>query len=95
MKKVPKIFRNFYFVTIVVFLTWMLVFDNNDLISQYQHSSAYNELKNQKTYYLENIQKVKSDMKSLRTDKGELERFAREKYLMHKEKEDVFVIVRE
>lgn len=95
IQKFPKIFRNFYFVTSVVFLTWMLLFDNNDLINQYHHSAAYHELLKQKDYYNENIEKVKSDMKSLRTDKDKLERFAREKYLMHREKEDVFVIVRE
>lgn len=94
-RKLPPIFRNFYFVTGVCFLCWMTFMDSNDLISRFQMGSKLRSLENEKEYYLEKMQEVELDRKELLTNQQLLEKFAREKYLMKKESEDVFIIQEE
>jgi cell division protein DivIC len=94
-KKIPKAFRNFYVVSSAVFLIWMLVLDSNNLIARYQLSSKYSALEDEKEYYQEKIQEVEKDRNELFGDNASLEKFAREKYLMKKKTEDIYVIVEE
>ena len=73
----------------------MLFLDRNDLLSQYQYRQKLTQLKTDQDYYKEEIIKVKNDLKELSTDPEQLEKFAREKYLMKKDGEDIFIIVPE
>ncbi|HEY5689879.1 MAG TPA: septum formation initiator family protein [Cyclobacteriaceae bacterium] len=91
-KKLPPIFRNFYFITGFSFLVWMIFIDSNDLISRYQLGAKLSALENEKAYYDAKIIEVEKDRSELMTNKELLEKFAREKYLMKKETEDVFII---
>jgi cell division protein FtsB len=95
LDRIPPVFRNFYFVTIFFFGIWMLFFDSNDILTQRSLSSKISELEESKAYYEEKIVEVKNDQKALDTDKELLERIAREKYLMKKENEDVYIVVEE
>lgn len=95
LKRVPPIFRNFYFVCGLSFLVWMTFLDSNDLISRFRMNSKLGALEDEKEYYLQKISEVEKDRSELMTNKVLLEKFAREKYLMKKETEDVFVIVEE
>ena len=92
LNRLPKIFRNFYFTTIVVFLAWMIILDPNNLISRYQLSSKLGTLEDEKEYYQEKIKEVEKDRDELFGDRESIEKFAREKYLMKKESEDIFII---
>jgi cell division protein DivIC len=94
-KKLPKAFRNFYIVSLAIFFVWMLALDSNNLIARYQLSAKLNSLENEKEYYQEKIQEVEKDHDQLFGDRESIEKFAREKYLMKKEKEDIYVIVEE
>jgi len=94
MERIPKIFKNFYFIAGSIFLIWMLFIDGNDLISQWRLSSKYNDLLKEKAYYQEKIKEVEMDREGLMSDDELLEKFARERYLMKKESEDLFVIVK-
>jgi cell division protein DivIC len=93
--KLPAFTKNYYFITLAVFLLWMLFFDSNDFISQYQMRSKVQELEKDKHFYLEKIEDVKKDRRELVSNPQLLEKFAREKYLMKKPSEDVYVIVEE
>lgn len=93
MDRIPKIFKNFYFIAGFIFLIWMVFLDNNDLISQLRLSSKYNDLIEEKEYYQEKIKEVEIDRQGLLSDEELLEKFARERYLMKKENEDLFIIV--
>jgi cell division protein FtsB len=70
----------------------MTFIDSNDLISRFNMSSKLRSLENEKEYYQEKMAEVEKDRKELLTNKELLEKFAREKYLMKKETEDVFII---
>jgi cell division protein DivIC len=95
LKRIPKVFRNFYVVTGLIFFVWMLFLDSNDFLSRFTLSAKLRQLENEKTYYEEKIKEVEADREELFGDKESIEKFAREKYLMKKENEDVFIIVEE
>lgn len=95
LKKLPKAFRNFYIVTGGIFLIWMSFFDANDFISRIKLSSKLNDLENQKEYFAEEIKDVEKMQAELMGTNELLEKFAREKYLMKKSTEDIFVVVEE
>lgn len=94
-KKLPKAFKNFYVVALAVFFIWMLALDSNNLIARYQLSSKLGSLEDEKEYYEEKIKEVEKDRDELFGDRESIEKFAREKYLMKKENEDIYVIVEE
>lgn len=54
-----------------------------------------NELENEYTYYQEKMPEVMNEMRALKNNSYELEKFAREKYLMKKKTEEVFIIKHE
>jgi cell division protein DivIC len=95
LKKLPPAFRNFYFVTGLCFFVWMLFLDSNDLISRFKMSNKVRSLESEKEFYQEKIAEVEKDRKELMTNKELLEKFAREKYLMKKATEDIFIIQEE
>ncbi|MEI9918650.1 MAG: septum formation initiator family protein [Bacteroidota bacterium] len=93
LKKLPPAFRNFYIVCGMLFVFWMTFLDSNDLITRFKMSMKLGDLESEKEYYNQKIVEVEKDRNELMTNKELLEKFAREKYLMRKETEDVFVIV--
>jgi hypothetical protein len=95
MYRLLDLIRNKYFIAGIAFLTWMLFFDRNDLMSQYEYRTQLNKLEAEKEFYLQQTEKAVKDLNELTTDKVKLEKFAREKYLMKKKNEDVFVIIKE
>ncbi|MCD4772173.1 MAG: septum formation inhibitor [Bacteroidales bacterium] len=94
-KKLPSFLKNKYFYTILGFLVWMLLFDKNNFIYQAELSSDLNDFKNEKEYYINEIKINNSAIKELLTNATTLEKFAREKYLMKRDNEDIYIIVEE
>jgi cell division protein FtsB len=95
MKKVWPHLKNKYIITSVAFVIWMLFFDRNDLISQFSYRKQLNKLITDKEYYMKEIAGNKQDMNELMSDREHLEKFARERYLMKKDNEDIFLILPE
>ncbi|HEY4324981.1 MAG TPA: septum formation initiator family protein [Mucilaginibacter sp.] len=93
MNRLINLFRNKYFSVSLIFLAWMLFFDKNDLISQYQYHSQVSKLKSEEEFYKKENARVQQELDELNSNPQKLEKFAREKYLMKKDNEDVFVIV--
>jgi len=92
LKKVPPFLKNFYVVSLIIFVIWMTFFDSNDWINRFRMSYKLRTLKNEMKYYEEKIKEVEKDKKELMGNDELLEKFAREKYLMKKPGEDIFVI---
>lgn len=95
MKRIIELFRNKYFVCSLAFVVWMLFFDKNDMLSQYEYRSEVNKLEAEKEFYETETAHVKKDLTELTTNLNTAEKFAREKYYMKKDNEDVFVIIKE
>lgn len=95
LKRIPKRLRNFYVIVGLCFFVWMLFLDSNDLISRFKMTAKLKSLEAEKTYYQEKIDEVEHDRDELLSNKELLEKFAREKYLMKKETEDIFILEEE
>ncbi len=94
-KKVWPVIYNRYFIASAVFLLYVLIFDSNNLATQVRLARDLKKLKAEKRFYLQEIAKDKESIKVLMTNKKNLERFAREKYLMKRDNEDVYLIIEE
>jgi len=92
LKRFPILKNKFVYAT-MAFLVWLTFFDNNSLITQYKLSSTLNQLQDEKAYYENEIERNRQEVNELMTNEKNMEKFAREKYLMKKKDEDVFIVV--
>jgi len=90
-----KYINNKYFYTGLLFLIWWVFFDQESIIVQYDLARVRLGLEDQKEYYKNEIEKDEASINTLQNDTVFLEKYAREKYYMKKDDEDVFVIVRD
>lgn len=88
-----RILRNKYSFALFASAVWIIFFDKNDLISQVGLRMKLRQMYEDKAYYIKEIGNINATMKELKNSPAALEKFAREKYLMKRENEDVFVIV--
>ena len=72
---------------------WLLFFDKNDVMTQYDLIQKCKKLTKEKEYYVAEIENNRTNLNDLRTNRKSLETFSREKYLMKKDNEDVFIFV--
>lgn len=86
-----KIATNIYLVILTIFVVWMLFFDENSYLTHREFNKEINELQKWNNYHKQKIAEDKETIKKLQ-DSLELERYAREKYLMKKDNEDVYII---
>jgi cell division protein DivIC len=86
-----KFFTNVYVIILIPFLIWMAFFDENSYITHRKFNSEIKDLESTISFYKDKIAKDKATIKKLK-DSLELERFAREKYLLKKENEDIYII---
>ncbi len=94
-QKLHPAFRNPYLISLLLFMLWMLFMDENNLLNQYRKYSQLKELRQKRAYYLEQIKTTNQQYAELTTNPESQEKFAREKYRMKRDNEDVFVIVKE
>jgi len=87
--------KNKYLLSLLIFLLWLLFFDQNNLLERRKLNREYDQLLQEREYYLNKIEEDRKRIKELKTDNENLEKFAREQYLMKKDNEDIFVIVEE
>jgi len=85
--------RNKYLVSTVLLVLWVMFFDQNNLIDRYNLIREVSQLEKNHEYYLERISSDSARLIELKTSPENLEKFAREQYLMKKDNEDIFVIV--
>ena len=93
MKKILSFIKNKYLLTITGLVVWVVFFDRNDLRTQIELRQQVKQLEKERNYFSEEISVITADSKELTTNPKTLEKFAREKYLMKRNNEDIFVIV--
>ena len=86
-----KIVTNVFVVILIPFIIWMLFFDENSYLTHRKFNNEINDLESTISFYKDKIEKDRATIKKLQ-DSLELERFAREKYLMKKDNEDIYII---
>ncbi len=95
MTRLVTLFKNKYFIATFAFIAWMVFFDKNDVLSQHEYRVDVKKFQEEKDFYTQEIEVIKRDLNELNTNLNTAEKFAREKYFMKKDNEDVFVIIRE
>jgi cell division protein FtsB len=88
-----KWLKNKYLLTALGFTIWILFFDARDFItSHFRERGELMKLEKSKTYYEQQIAATKQELEQLKSNPALLEKYAREKYLMKRANEDLFVI---
>mgnify|MGYP001086937161 FL=1 len=89
--KFVKFFTNRYVIILIVFTVWMLFFDENSYLVHKEFDKEIEELEIAIDFYKKKIEEDKLTIKTLE-DSLQIEKFAREKYLMKRENEDIYII---
>jgi len=93
MKKLLKYSRNFYVLASLFFVFWMVFIDSSNVVNHFRLSQKLSQLEDQKEFYLEKKDTINAEREDLLSNPKLLEKFARERYLMKKPTEDLYVIV--
>ena len=90
---IPSWLKNKYLLTAIGFAVWVLFIDERDFITpRFRHVAELHKLEDQKQFYNAQIRAVSTELDQLKSNPATLEKYAREKYLMKRDNEDVFVI---
>ncbi|WP_439184035.1 FtsB family cell division protein [Carboxylicivirga taeanensis] len=94
-KYIKPLIGNKFFLAAMVFLVYITVFDQNSLFDRYSLARRINQLEKQKQHYINEIEQNNRKMEELQSSIDNLEKFAREEYLMKKKEEVIFVVEEE
>jgi cell division protein DivIC len=92
VKNIITFFRNKYILTLTVFAVVMLFIDHNDIFNQLERKKQLNDLLASKKFYQQQIDQTKKNLSDLQNNSAALEKYAREKYLLKRDNEDLFVV---
>jgi len=91
IKKLVSPFKNIFLLVTLIFIVWMLFFDANSWLIHKELNKEIDALNTKKEFYEGEINSDKKEIKILQTPEG-IEKYAREKYNMKKENEDIYII---
>ena len=86
-----KILGNRYLIVLAFFIVWMLFLDNTSYMEHRILNKQLNELEDNKEYYKQEIRKDSESIKLLKNP-DQIEKYAREKYYMKRDSEDIYII---
>ncbi len=90
-----KIIRFRYWILFGAFALWMLFFDSNNVFYRISIGNDIAEMEEMKDLHLKNIADLQSQRTELFGNIRNIEKFAREKYMMKRDNEDLFIIVKD
>jgi cell division protein FtsB len=92
LQHIPSWLRSKYLITLAGFAAIMLFLDKNDLFTQAERRRELRELRQNKDYYTKAVASERKELEALRKDPSALEKYAREKYMMKRDNEDLFIV---
>ena len=93
LQHIPSWLKNKYLLAIIAFVVWMLFFDDRDIyITYFKQRHELNALEKNKHYYEQQIATTKKDLDQIKINAATIEKYAREKYLMKRDNEDLFLV---
>ena len=95
LKHIPIWLKSKYLITSIAFIVWMLFFDSDDVTLQLKRVKELKQLQQSEKNMNQRIADAKKELELLRTNPFTLEKYAREKYLMKKDNEDLYIIVKD
>ena len=91
IKKIPALLINRYFLVSVVFVVWMLFFDQRDYFQQKASAEELKKIQTSIKYYENEINSTQSQLNNLQSNPTSIEKFGREKYLLKREGEELYL----
>ena len=91
--KLLSFLKNKFVLTTLIFVVWLFLFDSNNILDRMKDLRSMHQLEKDEIYYLEKIKNDSARLQELRTNNENLEKFAREQYLMKKDNEDLFIVI--
>lgn len=92
--KYYKYLVNKYAIVTAIFLFILLFSDRNGLVNQWEQKAKFNKVLDENQYFRAEIDKLNKDHENLFSNAKNLEKYAREKYLMKRDDEDVYIVVK-
>lgn len=92
IRYIPRFIFNKYFIATSLFAVWMLFFDRNDVFTQLSRKNDLKQIEQGKNYFSEKIAEGKKFSLEMRSNTDAVEKFVREKYLMKRDNEDLYLI---
>lgn len=89
---IPGFLKNKYLITLVIFGIVIIFLDKNDLITQLDRRQELLDLQQSKKHYTTKIAAEQKELQGLKTNPATLEKYAREKYLMKRDNEELFLL---
>jgi cell division protein FtsB len=91
IKKIIPFIANRYFISILAFVLWMLFFDQRNFFLQKDRAAELEKLEQAKGYYEKEISTTQEQLNNLQSNPGAVEKYARERYLLRREGEEVYI----
>ena len=89
---IPSWLKNKYLLTAVFFVMWMVFFDPKDILSDFERREKLNDLQNSEQHLKQLITESHLELDLLKNNAQSIEKYAREKYMMKKDNEDLFIV---
>jgi len=89
--KVIKFLSNRYVFILLLFLVWIIFFDENSYLLQSELNKEINKIEKTNKYYKKETSADKKDIENFKNPDS-LEKFAREEYKMKRKDEDIYII---
>ena len=93
-RKILSLIKNKFFITLVLFSVWMIFFDKNNVLNQIELRKSLHQYQKEKQFYIQQIAADSEATYDLMSDSVHLEKFARERYFMKRDTEDVFLMIK-
>lgn len=91
-KGVVSILKNKYFIALAFFIVWMFFFDPKDWGLINARKNKLEELQESEQHLSQQIVDTRKELALLKTNAQTIEKYAREKYYMKKDNEDLFIV---
>ncbi|MEN9697304.1 MAG: hypothetical protein RLZ56_725 [Bacteroidota bacterium] len=91
IKKIVPVLFNRYFLAALGFVVWMLFFDQRDYFQQRERAGELNKVEAAKKYYKDEIDQTQKQLNNLQNNAAAIEKYARERYLLKREGEEVYL----
>jgi cell division protein FtsB len=95
LRRISPFFRNRFVLAVVALLCWIVFMDRNDAWTTFKNRRELSRMRDQQDWYQVEILRTREQLHQLSSNKQLLEKFARERYLMKRDAEDIFVLVPE
>lgn len=89
---IPSWIKSKYFIAFAAFFVVIVFLDKNDFFTQWNRRKELRELEKTRQHFQTQIETERKELESLKNNPATIEKYAREKYLMKRDNEDLFLI---